>query len=58
MASNNKKERTNKRKEMTIVLKSKPLSSDSSKPNKLVLQSNRKPQDAKKKGTRGPSWIG
>ncbi len=52
------KKKTGKRKEMTIVLKSKPLSSDNKQSTQFESKSNRKPKDAKKKGTRGPAWIG
>ena len=52
------KKNTGKRKEMKIVLKSKPLNSDIIHPTQFEPTLNSKPKDARKKGTRGPSWIG
>ncbi len=46
-----------KRKEMTITLKSKPLPSTVAALG-MPAESSRKVKDYKKKGTRGPAWIG
>ncbi|MDQ1279664.1 MAG: hypothetical protein QG670_926 [Thermoproteota archaeon] len=56
--SSNEKEKIGKRKEMTIVLKSKPKTSDNSISSQTNTKVNLKRRDSKKKGTRGPSWIG
>ena len=60
MAKENEKgkEKTGKRKEMTIVLKSKPKASDSTTSNQFKSKANLKRRDVKQKGTRGQSWIG
>ena len=52
------KKKTDKRKEMKIVLKSKPTGSTSVMSTQAPQHPNQKPQSFKKKGTRGPSWIG
>ena len=55
--NSNEKEKTGKRKEMTIVLKSKPKTSDPTI-SAQSIKPNLKRRNARQKGTRGPSWIG
>ena len=43
---------------MKIVLKSKPLNAIDNKSEKSKIQRDNKIRDTKRKGTRGPSWIG
>ena len=45
------------KKEMKITLISKPLKTSTTKVDQSVT-SKPKPQDKRKKGTKGPSWIG
>lgn len=60
MAKENKNEREKigKKKQMMIVLKSKPKASDRDISTQSVSKANLKRRDARQKGTRGPSWIG
>ena len=51
------KEKKSNKKEMKITLLSKPLKTDASKVDQS-LTSKPKPKDIRKKGTKGPSWIG
>jgi hypothetical protein len=45
------------KKDMKITLISKPIKTDSTKTGQSVEQ-DKKPQEKKRKGTRGPAWIG
>lgn len=54
LASEKKK---HEKKEMKITLISKPLKADSPKTDQSVRSKPRLP-DKRRKGTRGPSWIG
>ena len=46
------------KKEVTIALRSKPLVAEETKPIQSMPQTKHKPRDARRKGTRGVSWIG
>lgn len=54
MASEQKKR---EKKEMKITLISKPLKNGLVKADQSV-RSNPKPREKRRKGTRGPSWVG
>ena len=51
------KNKKHDKKEMKITLISKPLKTDSTKIDQSA-KSNSQPHDTRRKGTKGPSWIG
>ena len=57
MTSEKKKGKISERKEITIILKSKPKGSNPTISAQFI-KSKRKPRYMRQKGTRGPSWIG
>jgi len=57
LTSEKKKGKISERKEITIILKSKPKGSNPTISAQFI-KSKRKPRYMRQKGTRGPSWIG